>query len=95
MSDDPQFIQSLSQPTLAALAVKQAEEIRHLREMMPLAKAISILARSHTKDDDYVGFHVFGIGIPQHHEISRSEYIEAWRSLRFNIGMQTEPKKSS
>lgn len=61
---------------------------------MPLSKALHILATVHTGDDDMVGFVVHvgaqpGFASP----VSQHEYIEAWRSVRAHLHMQTEPKK--
>ncbi len=56
---------------------------------MPLNKALHILSETHTRDDGQVGFTVETL--PQIFEHTRSEYIEAWRSVRYNIGKKTKP----
>jgi hypothetical protein len=53
--------------------------------IMPLGQALWILAEAHTREDHQTGFTVETT--PQH---NLAEYIEAWRSLRYNIGKPTE-----
>ena len=55
--------------------------------IMPLAKALHILAGAHTRDDDLTGFTVENY--PDMSECMRADYIEAWESVRHNIGRQT------
>lgn len=62
---------------------------------MTLFEAIRILADTHTRDDDVTGF-VIMVGASPHsmvnpHPIER--YNEAWRVLREQTHMQTEPQK--
>ena len=59
---------------------------------MPLAKALHILIEAHTSDDEQVGFLVEMSGINA--TCSRSDYIEAWRSVRYNAGRETEPRRN-
>ncbi len=63
---------------------------------MPLRKALLILAAFHTRDDDEIGF-VVELH-PRHPSLnltpySQADYIEAWRSVRAHVHMQTEPKE--
>lgn len=62
---------------------------------MPLSKALHILATIHTGDDDQVGFVVHVGASPRWSlsTVSQHEYIDAWRSVRAHIHLQTEPKK--
>ena len=60
---------------------------------MPLSKALRILATVHTGDDDQVGFVVHARASPHWSmsAVSQHDYIEAWRSVRAHIHLQTEP----
>lgn len=61
---------------------------------MPLSKALHILAATHTRDDDEIGFIVLG-GAGPHHPgatCSMHDYMRAWESVRAHLHMQTEPK---
>jgi hypothetical protein len=60
--------------------------------VMPLSRALHILASVHTRDDDQVGF-VVELGIAPYwdigHPVSKDEYIRAWEAVRANLHMQT------
>jgi hypothetical protein len=56
---------------------------------IPLAKALWILSKAHTRDDEQ-GFVVEMLADVRHGPITQSDYIEAWRSVRYNIGQQTQ-----
>jgi hypothetical protein len=66
------------------------KEMKMSDMVMPLSKALYLLTEAHTRDDDKVGFTVETL--PQVFEWSRADYIEAWRSVRFNIGKPTKPQ---
>jgi hypothetical protein len=57
--------------------------------VMPLARALHILIEAHTRDDHQMGFTVEMYGIRP--DISRIDYIEAWRSVRYNTGKDVGP----
>lgn len=54
---------------------------------MDTDRALAILADSHTRDDDLVGFVVEAGGAPAPW-ISMSDYLEAWKVVRRHIGRQ-------
>lgn len=56
-------------------------------EVMQLCQALHILASVHTRDDDLVGFVVMSHAGPEYSRWSQADYIEAWKSVRYNIGM--------
>jgi hypothetical protein len=61
---------------------------------MTLEKALHILARTHTRDDDLTGFVVEWAPSPSvFWEHSQADYFEAWKTVRAHIHFQTEPKK--
>lgn len=57
--------------------------------MMPLTRALDILARALTRDDDLTGFVVQSH--PELMFIGQVDYIRAWESVRYAIGLPTEP----
>lgn len=63
--------------------------------VMPLSKALHVLAAFHTRDDDMTGFVV---EMHPHHPslhltpFSQNDYIRAWESVRAHIHFQIEPK---
>ncbi len=59
--------------------------------LMPLCKALHLLARLHTNDDDQTGFTVQTSAGP-FVGFEASYYAEAWRSVRHAAGLQTEPE---
>lgn len=60
---------------------------------MTLEKALHILANAHTRDDDLTGFVVEYVPSLEYRvEFTRSDYIEAWKTVRAHIHLQTEPK---
>jgi len=58
---------------------------------MTLYNALRILAETHTRDHDRMGF-VIEVGAPSPYtmKFSMNEYMEAWRVLRVQLGMQAE-----
>ena len=56
-------------------------------ETIPLGLALHILSSVHTRDDDLVGFTVMSHAGPEYSRWTQSEYIEAWKSVRHNIGL--------
>jgi hypothetical protein len=60
---------------------------------MTLSRAINILASVHTRDDDQMGYVILAGASWHPHEtpFSMEEYNEAWRVLREQSNMQTEP----
>jgi hypothetical protein len=60
-----------------------------------LSQALHILAETHTRDDDEIGFTVQAyVGNDfLTYRYSREEYIEAWKVVREHAHMQTEPAK--
>jgi hypothetical protein len=62
-------------------------------DSMTLERALHILARTHTRDDDLTGFVVEWAPSPSIlWEHSQAEYIEAWKTVRAHIHFQTEPR---
>lgn len=64
-------------------------------ELMPLSRALHVLAETHTRDDSIVGFVVepyasIGSSASRH---SQYDYIEAWRAVRAHLHMQIDPKR--
>ena len=53
-------------------------------QVMPLNKALWILSEAHTQDDEQLGFTVERL--PRIYEWSSLDYVEAWRSVRYNTG---------
>jgi hypothetical protein len=63
---------------------------------MTLEKALYILASTHTRDDDLMGFVVEWAPSPSYAwQHSQSDYIEAWKTVRAHIHFQTEPEKET
>jgi hypothetical protein len=60
---------------------------------MTLSKAIYILASIHTRDDDQIGYVILAGASwrPLETPFSQAEYTEAWKVLREQSNMQTEP----
>lgn len=58
--------------------------------IMPLSKALWILSEAHTRDDLELGFTVERTPWPGMGTAESREYVEAWRSVRFNTGKQSE-----
>ena len=60
---------------------------------MTLSRAINILASVHTRDDDVTGYVILAGAYWRPHEtpFSQAEYNEAWKVLREQSNMQTEP----
>lgn len=56
---------------------------------MSLVRALDLLARSHTRDDDLVGYTVSPS--PTDYIATRHEYIEAWGVVRAALGMPVDP----
>lgn len=60
---------------------------------MTLDMALSVLATSHTRDDDFSGFVIEGnrqrMHWPDH------EYVEAWKVVRQHLRMQVNPQSGS
>lgn len=55
--------------------------------------ALYVLANAHTRDDREAGFtvsHMADIGV--RFGISQGDYIEAWKVVRQQLGMQVEPE---
>jgi hypothetical protein len=50
---------------------------------------LMVLARTHTNEDDLVGFHILMGVAPLHRD--RREYLEAWRAVRQFLHLKTEP----
>lgn len=64
---------------------------------MTLEQALYILARIHTRDDDFAGF-VIVSGVRHGevlHSCSASEYIEAWRVVRDAVHLPTAPESTT
>ncbi len=63
--------------------------------VMPLTKALTILATVHTRDDEQTGFHVIVGAHPDPHAspYSQGDYIRAWEAVRAHVHLQIEPKK--
>jgi hypothetical protein len=60
---------------------------------MTLEQALHILATVHTRDDNLTGFVVVWTPSPSFAwEYSEAEYIEAWKTVRAHIDLQTEPQ---
>ena len=60
---------------------------------MPLSKALYILASTHTRDDDQIGFVVLA-GAGQYGYFSGwspSDYFRAWEAVRAACHMQVKP----
>ena len=57
---------------------------------MSLERALTILARIHTRDDDLAGF-VIVMDADLEPWVSRSQYIELWEVVRRYVHLQTEP----
>lgn len=59
---------------------------------MTLFEALRVLATTHTRDDDQLGF-VLVAGLPHwpFSEFSHEDYTEAWRIVRHELHMPTEP----
>lgn len=64
-------------------------------EVIPLGLALHILAGIHTRDDPLVGFTVMSHASPEHTRWAQSDYIEAWKSVRHNIGLAVDNKEPS
>ncbi len=62
--------------------------------VMPLSKALHILASVHTRDDDQMGFSI-EMSVPRWStsSVSPRDYIRAWESVRAHIHFQIDPKK--
>ena len=86
-----------SDPALHRLQKESAAMIKEDPKIvaMPLSKALHILATIHTRDDDQTGFVVEWGARPDPYlmHVSQHDYIEAWRSVRAHIHLQTEPKR--
>lgn len=65
------------------------------KPVMPLSKAVYVLADIHTRDDNVTGFVVLGGATPSMtgYKWTDSDYLRAWESLRAHSHMQIEPKK--
>jgi hypothetical protein len=63
--------------------------------VMPLSKALYILATIHTRDDDQIGFVVEMRASPRWSvsPISEHDYVRAWEAVRAHVHLQIEPKK--
>lgn len=59
---------------------------------MTLFNALLILANTHTREDSLTGF-IVEITSPYTSRYSREEYIEAWKVVREQLNLQTEPQK--
>ena len=60
--------------------------------VMPLQKALFVLADIHTREDDLIGFVVMpgcSLGTTRW---SSADYIEAWESVRYNVGLPVEAR---
>ena len=62
--------------------------------VMPLSKALHVLATVHTRDDDEAGFIVLAGASPLAYltPYSQGDYMRAWESVRAHIHFQIEPK---
>lgn len=59
---------------------------------MTLYDALRVLAESHTRDDNQVGFVIVaGIPSPYTSRHSPEDYYTAWKVLREQLHMQTKP----
>lgn len=65
-----------------------------MTKIMPLGQALYILADIHTRADDLVGFVIMSSARPEYSRWTESEYIEAWKSVRHNIGLQVAEAES-
>lgn len=65
------------------------------RPVMPLYKALLILASTHTRDDHEMGFVVvYGASAYNNTtQFTQDDYIRAWESVRANLHMQIEPQE--
>lgn len=63
---------------------------------MTLSEALHVIATIHTRDDDQMGFVIeaYAGGDFTRWQYSREQYIEAWRTVREHLHMQTEPKSA-
>ncbi len=61
---------------------------------MTLFSALRIIAETHTRDDDAVGFVIEVGASPMSYASPHppERYNEAWRVVREQLNMQTEPK---
>ena len=62
-------------------------------EKMTIDRALYVLAKEHTKDDDRTGFSIHGRYQYPISEFPDADYIEAWRVVREKLKMQTNPGK--
>lgn len=61
-------------------------------EGMSLDRALFLLARVHTRDDDQIGFVIqAGAGPDWGNLVSHGEYIEAWAVVRTHLHLPTGP----
>lgn len=62
---------------------------------MTLSEALHVIATIHTRDDDVMGFAVSSYvgGDFLAWPYSREQYIEAWKTVRLHLHMQTEPRE--
>ena len=58
---------------------------------MTLFDALRILAEVHTSADMQTGFDVEMGAMPEHYQCSKSDYVEAWRVIREQLNLVTEP----
>ncbi|GCA49267.1 hypothetical protein KGO5_01710 [Sinorhizobium sp. KGO-5] len=63
------------------------------KAQMSLDRALHLLARVHTRDDDQIGFVVVAGATAEAwgNGVSQVEYIEAWRTVRKHLHLPTEP----
>jgi hypothetical protein len=74
-------------------ATNEIDRLRSPGMKMTLSRAIYILASVHTRDDDVTGFVIMaGVGWRDYETpFSQQEYNEAWKVLREQSNLQTEP----
>jgi hypothetical protein len=64
-----------------------------MESQVELDRALFILARTHTRDDDQLGFNIVTGVYPSDpvNEFGASEYLEAWATVRKHLHMPFEP----
>ncbi len=62
-------------------------------EKMTLDRALYILASCHTRDNDTTGF-VISVTNDPSRMVGPHEYVEAWKTVREHLHLQTEPKSA-
>lgn len=63
---------------------------------MELNKALLVLARLHTRDDQQAGFviEMGGPGLLYPSPYSQIDYVDAWKTVREHLHMKTNPART-